>query len=551
MVPTHPEIDEAQAGTMLGPFELVTPIGQGGMARVWAARVHGTTPPGTPLPLAAVKVLLPGIAENVAFQQMFLDEAAIASRVRHRNVCATYEMGQHFSTLYLAMEWVDGPSLMHVLRPGSASTDEEEEAGRIPIQPRLAARIVADACAGLHAAHDLVGDDGRALGVVHRDVSPHNVLLTSDGIVKITDFGVAKALGKSHMTIAGQLKGKLAYMSPEQLMGSNVDRRADVFALGCVLYEITTGKRPFTGEHDPQVMAAIMIGRYDLPTDVVPGFPPELETIITMALASEPDDRFSSAEHMRQALEAYLRASGPPVTHMQVADLLRERCGSEIDARARSLFSPEVTKPRLSPVPKSGKSPRDSAPGSRSEPRLAGWGAIAVAALVGAVLGLGVLMYVHNARVNRGQRALAERGAIGEDASGIDVLPPQTSAEDIELPDDLPVVARPNARVVRLHITPPTAVLVVDGVVLPRGATAVAKPEDHHAVNVLVRADKHEDTIVLVDDETPDDVDVTLVPVVRRAAPPVVVLADAGDPSAPKPVALPVPREIPAPSDAP
>ena len=237
-------------------YDLLAPIGVGGMARVWAARVRGTTD------IVALKMLLPELAENVEFRKMFFDEARIASRVRHPNVCSTFEMGEQSGTLYLAMEWLDGPSLMRVLRPGREDVTECE---RIPIRPRVAARIVADACAGLHAAHELVGEDGRPLGVVHRDVSPHNLLITSEGEVKITDFGVAKALGKSHMTIAGQLKGKLAYMAPEQLVGGTVDRRCDVFALGCVLYEITTGQRPFQGDHDPQVMTAIMMGRYEPP----------------------------------------------------------------------------------------------------------------------------------------------------------------------------------------------------------------------------------------------------------------------------------------------
>jgi serine/threonine-protein kinase len=300
----HHDIDELGRGSVLGPYDLLVPIGAGGMARVWAARVRGTSD------VVAVKMLLPELAENVEFRKMFFDEARIASRVRHPNVCGTYEMGEQAGTLYLAMEWLDGPSLMRVLRPGR---EDLTECDRIPIRPRIAARIVADACAGLHAAHDLLGDDGRPLGVVHRDVSPHNLLLTSAGEVKVTDFGVAKALGKSHMTMAGQLKGKLAYMAPEQLVGGPIDRRCDVFALGCLLYEITTGQRPFQGEHDPQVMAAIMLGRYEPPSRIVANYPHELSIIVMRALANEPPNRYPSAEHMRQALESYLRTSGPQV----------------------------------------------------------------------------------------------------------------------------------------------------------------------------------------------------------------------------------------------
>lgn len=184
MAHDHHETPEPQAGDAVGPYDLIAPIGAGGMARVWAARVRGKPD------IVAVKMLLPELAENVEFRKMFFDEARIASRVRHPNVCSTFEMGDEAGTLYLAMEWLDGPSLLRVLRPGC---DDMTECARMPIRPRVAARVVADACAGLHAAHELVDDDGRPLAVVHRDVSPHNLLMTSSGEVKITDVGVAKA----------------------------------------------------------------------------------------------------------------------------------------------------------------------------------------------------------------------------------------------------------------------------------------------------------------------------------------------------------------------
>ncbi|WP_240489009.1 serine/threonine protein kinase [Labilithrix luteola] len=533
-MPQH-ELDEMLpgAGDALGPYELVTPVGAGGMARVWVARVRATGQ------LVAVKTLLPQLAENVSFQEMFLDEAHIAGRIAHPNVCATFDLGQHDKTLYLAMEWIDGPSLMRVLRPHGDAHSDNDGAPRIPIKPRLAARIVADTCAGLHAAHELVAEDGRPLAVVHRDVSPHNVLLTSTGLIKVTDFGVAKAIGKSHMTVAGQLKGKLAYMAPEQLMGGGIDRRADVFALGCVLYEITTGQRPFVGEHDPQVMAQIMIGNYELPTSVIADYPKELEAIVVKALANEPENRFQSAEQMRKALEGWLRTSGPPVMPPQVAALIRERCGAELDARARMLATSGVgpasgTTPARSdthrvPEPRpSGRISDNGAAldrGRRSRPtedqptsRGVLW--FVVAAFIGASLGLGVLVL---ARSMRKAKRLAAASAIELDASspsspssrampfgaqtapnGI-VLPVMASAVPAE-----PIRSRPAA--VRLHVQPETALLVVDGVVLPRGTDTIARPSDGGASTVLVRSENHEDTIVVVDSATPDDVEVALLP---------------------------------------
>jgi len=531
----HHELDELHAGSAVGPFDLIAPIGTGGMARVWAARIRGTAD------VVAVKMLLPELAENVEFRKMFFDEARIASRVRHPNVCSTFEMGEQQGTLYLAMEWLDGPSLMRVLRPGREDVSECE---RMPIRPRIAARIVADACAGLHAAHELVGEDGRPLAVVHRDVSPHNLLMTSGGEVKITDFGVAKALGKSHMTIAGQLKGKLAYMAPEQLIGGTIDRRCDVFALGCVLYEITTGQRPFQGEHDPQVMTAIMMGRYEPPGAIIPSYPHQLAIIVMRALANEPENRYASADHMREALENYLRASGPQVGAAQVAALINERCGAEVEARRAALSNPAVNpmgphdrQPAAAawaPVPRP-KGAHESGSGAMmidgrpAASRGAMW--VVVAALVGASLGVGVLSYVRSAKKARSAAAAAAAAAaVSSDApmrspatTTVGFAPGAPSVPVV--PGTASTLATPEAsassgvietaRQVHLTIKPATAIMSVDGIVLPRGNDTIARPQDGTTLNVLVRADKHEDTIVLVDSSTPDEVEVTLVPNAR------------------------------------
>lgn len=484
----------------VGPFDLLAPVGEGGMARVWAARVRATGQ------TVALKMLRPELVENVSFQEMFLDEARIASRVRHPNVCATYELGQHDGILYLAMEWIDGPSLMRVLRPGP---EEGAYSPRVAIPPRLAARIVADACAGLHAAHELVGDDGRLLQVVHRDVSPHNLLLGSDGSVKVTDFGVAKAIGKSHMTIAGQIKGKLAYMSPEQLTGGGVDRRSDVFALGCVLYEITTAQKPFTGEHDPQVMASIVMGNYELPTSVRPDYPPGLEAIVMKALASDPDERYHSADALKRALEEWLRTSGPPLLPSHVAALLRERCADDLAARAQALEGAARALAR----PPSADTGGGVAMGAAAGPppaRSVGW--LVAAVLVGALLGVGVLSYVRAARRARAaERDLfATTAAATASASAAASVPAAPSAAPSASAAAEPPVAK--AGVIRLHITPPDAAVVIDGVAMPRGTDAVVRPDKGKTVTVAVRADKHDETVVLVDDATPDEVEIALVP---------------------------------------
>ncbi len=312
-------------GTRLGRYELLVPIARGGMARVWAARQHGQR--GFQK-LVAIKTILPHLAEEPEFERMFLDEARIASGVHHPNVCEIYELGEDRRTLYLAMEWVSGDSLSRVLR-SSGRTEA--------IDVRVAARVVADACAGVHAAHELVDEDGRALAVVHRDMSPHNVLITADGVTKVCDFGVAKALGQLHeQTSVGQLKGKISYMSPEQVTGAAVDRRSDVFSLGCVLYEATTSVRPFQGERDHMVLNAILKNEVALPTSVLRNYPPALEHIVMRALSPKPILRFSTAERMRFALEEFL-AKGQLVTQSNVGQVVRARIGDLLDRRKEKI----------------------------------------------------------------------------------------------------------------------------------------------------------------------------------------------------------------------
>jgi len=311
-------------GSRLGRYELLIPIAYGGMARVWAARLHGQRGFSK---LVAIKTILPHLAHNPEFERMFLDEARIAAGVHHPNVCEIYELGEEGRVLYLAMEWVNGDSLMHVLRGINGKKAE-------PIEVRIAARIVADACAGLHAAHELTDDDGRLLNVVHRDVSPHNLLVAQEGTVKVTDFGVAKALNQTHQaTVAGQVKGKVAYMAPEQIGGLAFDRRSDVFGMGCVLYESITGVLPFRGENDPQVMQAVLRGTYEPPSKLVRSIPTEMEHIIDRALASEPRQRFATAERMRVALEEFLAKSGMVITPTQVGTMVRQRLGPQLDKR--------------------------------------------------------------------------------------------------------------------------------------------------------------------------------------------------------------------------
>jgi serine/threonine-protein kinase len=516
----HPPPHEAElhAGRELGPYELLVPIGSGGMAEVWVARHTATRA------VFALKMLRPHLAENTAFREMFFDEARIASRIRHPNVCATYELVELEGILALVMEWVDGSSLVHMIQPSArpeADRDahgDREDVPRLALPIRHAVRIVAETCAGLHAAHELLGDDGRPLSVVHRDVSPHNILVTRDGRVKVTDFGVAKALGKLHMTIAGQVKGKLAYMSPEQLVGAGVDRRSDVFALGTVLYEATTGVRPFRGQHDPQVMSAIVMGNFDPPSAVVASYPRELEEIVLAAMATEAGARPATADELGRALVGWLESSGPVLGTRQIASLVRERCGAELDARASALSVPPRRPGRSEPVRYSSLPPKPR--------RGVGPAGGAAAVLLGVILGLGVLFYVRETRRARAAAAFARLTSVDPPAprtSATNTAPPAPEPEVLNVGElDDPPAPAALGRVTLL--VPEGAKLFIDGRWLAPGTTTIARP-DAGTRAVLVHADGREDTTVIIDSTTPDEIEVTMAPrAKRRSAPSTVVM---------------------------
>jgi serine/threonine-protein kinase len=299
-------------------------VGEGGMGRVWAARQVGS-----PLQrLVAVKTAISGQSQTPEFQRLFMDEARIASLIHHPHVCGVYELGEEQGTLYLVMEWCDGSSLRQVM--------DKLPNGKMDLA--VAARIVANVAAGLHAAHELEDSDGTKLRVVHRDVSPQNVLLSKNGHVKVADFGVAKAQGQLHRpTETGEMKGKLAYMAPEQVTAKDIDHRADIFALGCVLYEVTVGRRPFQGEGALSTLYQLLEQAVMSPVEACPGYPPELAAIVLKALAKDADERFQTAEDLRVALEGWVASTGSKANEREIAALLRATVGDEIDQKSRAI----------------------------------------------------------------------------------------------------------------------------------------------------------------------------------------------------------------------
>jgi serine/threonine-protein kinase len=270
---------------------------------------------------------------------MLIDEAAAASAVHHPNVCEIFELGQHQQVVFIAMEWVPGDSIAGLIR---------QRTQYVPFNYALAARVISDACAGLHAAHNATGPDGQPMNLVHRDISPQNILLSSQGHVKVTDFGIAKARDQIHSrTRTGEIKGKFAYISPEQILGKTVDHRSDVYAMGCVLFVTTLGLRPF-GRGTHAVMSKIVQGDFKAPRELVPTYPERLERIVIRALSRNPEDRYQSAEEMRLALEEWLAKSGKIVTHTDIARAVNERLNPKVRDQIQALrtanrFTPQTS----------------------------------------------------------------------------------------------------------------------------------------------------------------------------------------------------------------
>ena len=319
--------EELTQGSRLGNYELLLRIGRGGMATVWVARERAQSSADDRL--VAVKVMLTELADENEFIKMFLDEVRLIRSIRHPNVVDVYDVGEHDGMMWMAMEWVEGESLHTVIA----------EAGkRRAIPPELAVRIIANAAAGVHAAHELRDVQGVLRGVVHRDISPHNILIGTNGSVKLVDFGVAKAVGRiSEATRAGQLKGKFGYMSPEQALGKGVDRRSDIFSLGIVLFELTTSRRLFRGEHDIDTLRLVISGAIPRPSSIDPKYPLELERIVLKALERDISARYQTAAEFEQDLHAYLKAERLIVPQSGVAGILKRVLGERIEQRRKAV----------------------------------------------------------------------------------------------------------------------------------------------------------------------------------------------------------------------
>ncbi len=300
-------------GLRIGRYELIHRLAVGGMAEIYLARATGIE--GFEK-LVVLKRILPQYANSREFVAMFLDEARLSATLQHPNIAQVYDIGQFEDSYFFTMEYIRGEDVRTILKTAVAGRK------RVPLANVLT--IIAGAAAGLHAAHEKTTIDGEPLGIVHRDVSPSNVLVSYDGGVKLVDFGVAKAAQRQSKTQAGTLKGKVSYMSPEQCRGKPLDRRSDIFALGILLFEMTTHRRLFKGESEFEIMMKIVNEDVAPPSKTFPKYPAALEKILMRALARDREKRYSTAQEMQVDLEEFARAHGLGLSAVSLGRYMRE-----------------------------------------------------------------------------------------------------------------------------------------------------------------------------------------------------------------------------------
>ena len=325
-----------------GKYELLARLAVGGMAEIFLARRRGE---GGTSGMVVIKRVLPHLAEDARFVAMFRDEARLASRIEHVNACRVLELGSVGDTYFIAMEYLHGVPLSRVLLRSARTSDQ--------LDIRFIAGVIQQSCAGLHHAHELSAPDGRLLDVVHRDVSPPNIFVTAEGQVKLLDFGVAKARGASQKTRTGTVKGKNAYMSPEQVLGEPIDRRSDLFSLGTVMWESLTASRLFLRDTDFETFRSITKGDIQDVRQLRPDVPPALAAVVGRARERARDKRYAAADEMGRAVAAAMESLGGPAGDQEIARYVHAHFNKELAAKQDLLeaaAAPVGTRlPRLPP----------------------------------------------------------------------------------------------------------------------------------------------------------------------------------------------------------
>jgi hypothetical protein len=296
----------------LGRYTLIRRIATGGMAEIFVASSDG--PDGVEQ-LVAIKRILPEHVRNREFLTMFMNEARVAATLRHPNVVRAYDFGSEDGAYYLAMEYLRGQDTRRIVQTLALAGK------KLPMEVAVASAI--GVAAGLHYVHEKVDTDGQPLGLVHRDVSPQNIFLTIGGDVKLVDFGVVKAVHRVSNTLSGVIKGKVPYMSPEQVRSKRLDRRSDIFSLSIVLWELTVGRRLFEGVSEAMVMNAIEELDAPAPSQMTPRYPADLQRIVMKGLARDRGRRYQTAEEMRIDLEEFAREHRLDVTAQRISSFVR------------------------------------------------------------------------------------------------------------------------------------------------------------------------------------------------------------------------------------
>jgi serine/threonine protein kinase len=488
--------ETTRSGTMMravGRCRVLAELGHGGMANVYLAVTDGQSGFNK---LVVLKALRRELAQESVTLSMFLDEARVAAQLNHPNVVQTYEVGMHDGRHVMVMEYLEGQSLSQIQRQARSRGRE------LPLPVLL--RIVINALEGLQYAHELVSYDGSPLDLVHRDVSPQNIFVTYTGHVKVLDFGIAKAASSSSETLTGMIKGKLGYMSPEQLTGNGVDKRADIFSMGCVLWAFATGQKLWHGLPDVQIMRHLLEDDVPSPLSVNPDCDPEFARIIEKALARDRDDRYATALELQADLEKLCDKLGSQVRQKEIGMLVAELFSEQraelrrvVEAQLKLLESNEGS---LSGVPviavadvtsKSGAEvpAASSAPAARSSRVF--WPIIVGLALVaGAVyVGLGRL------------------------------VPPPQPATNVANPAPAPVQpAGPSRATVRFSVSPPGATLFLDGTELPPGTASKVLPADGSTHSLRAEAKGHAPRSLEFSANGDLTVDISLTPIAQPPA---------------------------------
>jgi serine/threonine protein kinase len=334
-----------------GSYQLLAKLATGGMAEIYLARPSRSKGSPQSDDVMVLKRILPHLAEDEHFVTMFRDEADLAAKLVHKNVCHVLSFGQFGGTWFIAMEYLHGVPLSRMMTRLS-------KGGKL-LDFRVVAGIICQACEGLHAAHEARDTNGNELGVVHRDVSPPNIMVTADGTVKLLDFGIAKARGANSRTRTGTVKGKNAYMSPEQILGKPLDRRSDVFALGVVMYEMLSIRRLFHRDSDFLTFKAITEEPIPDIRERRPDLPPGMRAALLQAMARDPSGRFSTAQAFGNAIRNAVSTLGGPASGKELAELLTSDFGDEMTARDEILKAADD--PNAAPI-SVGPAPRVTPP---------------------------------------------------------------------------------------------------------------------------------------------------------------------------------------------